>query len=53
MPTLNIRISEGMKAEIESLAADTGLWESQTEFAIEALDVHIGKYWQGERYYQR
>jgi hypothetical protein len=49
---LNIRVSEGMKAEIETLVEDTGLWADRTQFVIEALDVQIRKYWQGDRYCQ-
>ena len=53
MPTINVRVSEGMKAEIEGLVADSGLWKDQSYFIREALDIQIKKYWQGERFCQR
>jgi Arc/MetJ-type ribon-helix-helix transcriptional regulator len=51
-PILTARISEGLKAEIETLVGDTGLWASRTDFVREALDEKIRKYWNGDRYAQ-
>ena len=54
MATITVRVSEGMKAEIESLAKYGDVWwANQSEFIREALDTHITKYWQGERFCQR
>jgi Arc/MetJ-type ribon-helix-helix transcriptional regulator len=53
MPTITVRVSEGMKAEIETLVADTGLWRSESIFIREALDTLIKRYWHGERFCQR
>lgn len=47
---LTIRISDGMKAEIETIVSDVGLWETQTDFVKEAINDHIKKYWKGERF---
>ena len=51
-PTINTRISEGMKAEIEYLIGDVGLWSNQTEFVKDALNTYIKKHWKGRRYAQ-
>ena len=53
MPTVIARVSEGMKAEIETLVAEAGVWTDQARFIREALDIHIQKYWHGERFCQR
>lgn len=50
MPTLNVRVSEGMKAEIESLVDEVGLWKDQSYFVREAVDIQIKKYWKGDRF---
>jgi len=47
---LTIRLSDGMKAEIETLVNEIGLWETQTEFIKEAINEHIKKYWKGGRF---
>ena len=39
-----------MKSEIEELVEQIGLWPNRTEFIKEALDSHIKKYWNGDRY---
>lgn len=46
---LTVRISDGMKAEIEKIIGDIGLWQNQSHFIKDALDEYIKKYWQGER----
>lgn len=48
--TLTVRLSDGMKAEIETLVNEIGLWETQTDFVTEAINEHIKKYWRGERF---
>ena len=53
MPTISVRVSEGMKAEIEQLVEETGAWPTESVFIREALDTHIKRYWHGERYCQR
>lgn len=53
MPTIVVRVSEGMKAEVESLIESVGLWKDQSYFIREAIDTHIQKHWIGERYCQR
>ena len=52
-PMVVARVSEGLKTEIETLVSETGLWENQSAFIKEALDIHIGQHWQGERYVTR
>lgn len=54
MPTIIVRVSEGMKAEIEALGDPKyiGIWPDQSHFVREALDEHIKRYWQGERFCQ-
>ncbi|HEY0089146.1 MAG TPA: hypothetical protein VGB37_09890 [Candidatus Lokiarchaeia archaeon] len=47
---LSVRISDGMKAEIETIVHETGLWSDQSDFIKEALNEHIKKYWNGERF---
>jgi len=47
---LTVRISAGMKAEIEQLVGEIGLWQNQSQFITEALNEHIKKYWNGERF---
>lgn len=49
-PFVAVRISEAMKAEIETIVAETGLWKTQSDFIKEALDEFIQKNWSGERY---
>jgi Arc/MetJ-type ribon-helix-helix transcriptional regulator len=53
MPTISVRVSEGMKAEVEQLTQETGAWVSESNFIREAIDEHIKRYWFGERYCQR
>jgi len=53
MPQVVVRVSEGMKAEVEQLVHETGIWENQSSFVREAIDTHIRRHWQGERYCQR
>ena len=50
MPIITVRVSEGMKAEIEALVEESGLWRTQSFFVREALDTLIKRYWKGERY---
>ena len=50
---LSIRLSDGMKAEIETIVKELGLWENQSHFVREALDQYIKKYWKGERFDHR
>lgn len=45
-----LRISDGMKAEIEYIVGEIGLWQNQSDFVKEAINEHIKKYWQGERF---
>jgi len=52
-PMIIARVSEGLKAEVETLVQDTGMWGTQTEFIVEALDEHIKKYWRGDRFAKR
>ena len=52
MPTMTIRVSEGMKAEMETLIEDSGVWPNQSYFIREAIDAYIKRYWQGERFCQ-
>ena len=47
---LSVRISDGMKAEIETIIHEIGLWEDQSDFIKEALNEQIKKYWNGERF---
>jgi Arc/MetJ-type ribon-helix-helix transcriptional regulator len=47
---LSTRISDGMKAEIEIIVREVGLWKDQSHFIKEALNEHIKKYWNGERF---
>lgn len=48
--SITIRISDGMKAEIETLVKEIGLWHDMSSFTKEALNEHIKKYWQGDRF---
>jgi len=52
MPTITVRVSEGMKAEVEALGDPkyTGWWPDQAHFIREALNEHIKKFWKGERF---
>lgn len=52
-PFIAVRVSEAMKAEIEALVDETGLWKNQSDFIKEALDEYIQKHWVGERYVKR
>ena len=52
-PMITARVSEGLKAEVETLVHDTGLWTSRTDFIVEALDEYIKRYWRGDRYAKR
>ena len=52
-PTITVRVSEGMKAEVETLVEDTGLWPTESNFIREALDTLIRRYWKGDRFCQR
>jgi Arc/MetJ-type ribon-helix-helix transcriptional regulator len=47
---ITIRISDGMKAEIERLVDEIGIWHNQSHFVKDALDEYIKKHWQGERF---
>ena len=47
---LSVRISDGMKAEIETIVSEVGLWRNQSDFVKEALNEQIKKYWKGERF---
>ena len=47
---LTVRISDGMKAEIEHIVGEIGLWHNQSQFITDALNEHIKKFWQGERF---
>lgn len=49
LTTLNIRVSEGMKTEVETLVNDIGLWENRSDFVRDAINDKIQKHWQGER----
>lgn len=49
MATLTVRIPEGVKAEIETLLYEIGLWNNQSDFVREAIESQIKKYWNGER----
>ena len=46
---ITVRISDGMKAEIERIIGEVGLWYNQSDFIKEALDEHIKKFWHGDR----
>ena len=46
---ITVRISDGMKAELEHIVGEIGLWHNQSDFVKEALNEHIKKFWQGER----
>ena len=47
---ITVRLSDGMKAEIEHIVGEVGLWHNQSEFVKEALDEQIKKFWQGDRF---
>ena len=47
---ITVRMSDGMKAEIEHLVGDIGLWHNQSQFIIDALNEYIKKFWKGERF---
>ena len=47
---LSVRISDGMKAEIETIVSEIGLWNDQSHFIKEALNEKIKKYWNGDRF---
>ena len=47
---ITVRVSDGMKAEIENLVGEIGLWHNESQFIKEALNEHIKKYWQGDRF---
>lgn len=47
---ITVRLSDGMKAEMEYIVGEVGLWHNQSHFVKEALNEHIKKYWQGERF---
>ncbi len=47
---ISVRLSDGMKAEIERIIQEVGLWHNQSDFIKEALDEHIKKFWnEGDR----
>ena len=48
--SITVRISDGMKAEIETIVGDIGLWHNQSHFVKDALDEYIKKYWEGDRF---
>ena len=50
LSVVTVKIPEAMKAEVETLIQELGLWGSQSEFIREAIDQQIGKYWKGERF---
>ena len=47
---LTVRVSDGMKAEIEHLVGDIGLWHNQSQFITDALNEYIKRFWKGERF---
>jgi Arc/MetJ-type ribon-helix-helix transcriptional regulator len=54
MPTITVRISEGMKTEIEDLVKGGNWgWASESHFTREALNQYIKRYWKGPRFCQR
>ncbi len=50
MPMVTVRISEGMKAEIETLTEEMGIYNYESEFLRDAINEHIKKFWRGERF---
>ncbi|MBW2021237.1 MAG: hypothetical protein JRI65_14805 [Deltaproteobacteria bacterium] len=53
MPQIQARVSEGMKAEVEHIVGEVGLWENESYFIREALNEYIKKHWKwGDRYCQ-
>ena len=50
LSVLSVKLPESMKAEIETLVHDLGLWKNTSDFIRESIDKQIVKYWKGERF---
>ena len=50
MAHVNLRIPDGMMAEIETLMFEKGMWQNTTEFFNDAVNEYISKYWDGARF---
>lgn len=46
----SVKMRDSLKAEIETVVEEVGLWHSRSEFVREAIDEHIKKYWKGPRF---